>query len=146
MAKVKPLLDAAGCKLIAVGVGTPASALEFCNKVPFPQENLVADPDRATYKALALYEGVSRTFFNRATPMALLKRGDAANLREATKNYTLIMPKKNEDAFQQGGMFVFQGRDVLYARKDEGTADHAPMKEVLLSCCGEEAAAKSPVP
>lgn len=146
MAKIKPLLEAAGSKLIAVGVGTPASALEVCNRIPFPVENLVADPDRATYKSLELYEGLSRTFFNRATPLALMKRGDTTNLREATKNYKMILPPKNDDAFQQGGMFVFKGREVLYARKDEGTADHAPLKDVLGACCGEEAARASPVP
>ena len=36
----------------------------------------------------------------------------------------------------QGGLFVFDGSEVVYAHKDAGTADHAPMSEVLEACCG----------
>lgn len=39
----------------------------------------------------------------------------------------------------QGGLFVFDGADVLYAHKDEGTADHAPMEDVLAACCKVQA-------
>lgn len=35
----------------------------------------------------------------------------------------------------QGGMFVFKGKELLYARKDEGTGDHAPLDEILDICC-----------
>lgn len=35
----------------------------------------------------------------------------------------------------QGGMFVFKGKQLLYARKDEGTGDHAPLDDVLDVCC-----------
>lgn len=40
----------------------------------------------------------------------------------------------------QGGMFVFKGKQLLYARKDEGTGDHAPLEDILNICC------KTPVP
>ena len=32
-------------------------------------------------------------------------------------------------------MFVFKGKELLYARKDEGTGDHAPLDDVLNICC-----------
>lgn len=32
-------------------------------------------------------------------------------------------------------MFVFKGNKLLYARKDEGTGDHAPLSEILDICC-----------
>jgi len=32
-------------------------------------------------------------------------------------------------------MFVFRGKELLYARKDEGTGDHAPLDDVLEVCC-----------
>jgi len=35
----------------------------------------------------------------------------------------------------QGGLFVFDGPEIIYAHKDAGTADHAPMDEVLEACC-----------
>jgi hypothetical protein len=37
--------------------------------------------------------------------------------------------------FCQGGMFVFRGKELLYARKDEGTGDHAPLDDVFDVCC-----------
>lgn len=37
--------------------------------------------------------------------------------------------------FGQGGMFVFRGKQLLYARKDEGTGDHAPLDDVFDICC-----------
>ena len=36
----------------------------------------------------------------------------------------------------QGGLFIFDGEEIVYAHKDQGTADHAPMEEVLEACCG----------
>lgn len=35
----------------------------------------------------------------------------------------------------QGGMYIFKGRQLLYARKDEGTGDHAPLDDILNICC-----------
>ena len=35
----------------------------------------------------------------------------------------------------QGGMFVFKGKQLLYARKDEGTGDHAPLDDIFKVCC-----------
>lgn len=37
--------------------------------------------------------------------------------------------------FDQGGMFVFKGKQLLYARKDEGTGDHASLDDVFDICC-----------
>lgn len=36
----------------------------------------------------------------------------------------------------QGGLFIFDGPEIIYSHKDAGTADHAPMNEVLEACCG----------
>ena len=42
------------------------------------------------------------------------------------------------DTVQQGGMVIFKGTsEVVYARKDEATADHAPLDEVMNAAgCG----------
>eukprot|EP00898_Chlorokybus_atmophyticus_P007262 jgi/Chlat1/7537/Chrsp62S07031 len=142
--KVKPLLDDAGVKLVVLSVGKPESAVTFCERVPFPTEHLYADPDKSVYDTLKLYRSLGRTFANPATPKALLQRGLKA-VSEAAKNYTLIMPAQRDDAFQQGGMFIFEGQKVLFAHRDEGTADHAKMKDILTYCCGAETYSRSPV-
>ncbi|KNA02757.1 hypothetical protein SOVF_215660 [Spinacia oleracea] len=32
-------------------------------------------------------------------------------------------------------MLVFKGKQLLYARKDEGTGDHAPLDDIFNVCC-----------
>ncbi len=48
----------------------PEKGKLFCERLPFPEELLFLDPDQVAYRELALYEGVGRTFFSRATPKA----------------------------------------------------------------------------
>ncbi|AQK63158.1 thioredoxin-like protein AAED1, chloroplastic isoform X1 [Zea mays] len=129
----KERFDSAGVKLIAVGVGTPAKARILAERLPFPLEYLYADPDRKAYNLLGLYFGVGRTFFNPASAK-VFSRFDS--LKEAVKNYTIeATPDDRAGVLQQGGMFVFKGKELLYARKDEGTGDHAPLDDVLNICC-----------
>ncbi|KAG2535528.1 hypothetical protein PVAP13_9NG121000 [Panicum virgatum] len=109
----KERFDSAGVKLIAVGVGTPAKARILAERLPFPLEYLYADPERK---------------------VKVFSRFDS--LREAVKNYTIeATPDDRAGVLQQGGMFVFKGKELLYARKDEGTGDHAPLDDVLNICC-----------
>ncbi|XP_042013837.1 uncharacterized protein LOC121762123 isoform X4 [Salvia splendens] len=82
-------------------------------KLPFPMESLYADPDRKT-KVFSRYE----------------------ELKKAMKNYTIkATPDDTSSVLQQGGMLVFKGKQLLYARKDEGTGDHAPLDEIFDICC-----------
>ncbi|CAN6309507.1 unnamed protein product [Urochloa humidicola] len=129
----KERFDSAGVKLIAVGVGTPAKARILAERLPFPLECLYADPERKAYDLLGLYFGLGRTFFNPAS-VKVFSRFDS--LKEAVKNYTIeATPDDRTGVLQQGGMFVFKGKELLYARKDEGTGDHAPLDDVLSNCC-----------
>ena len=91
------------------------------------------DPSRQAYEALGLYKGLARTVLHAATPTAIKERGLDA-LKAATKNYEMIPPPKPDDALQQGGLLVVNGAAVLYAWRDEGTADHAPLAQVLAAC------------
>lgn len=130
---VKPKFDSAGVKLIAIGVGTPEKARILGERLPFPMDSLYADPDRKAYDALGLYYGLGRTFFNPASAKVLTRLD---SLQKALKNYTIsATPEDRSSVLQQGGMFVFKGKELLYARKDEGTGDHAPLDEVLNLCC-----------
>uniref|UniRef100_A0A0A9FVJ3 Thioredoxin domain-containing protein n=1 Tax=Arundo donax TaxID=35708 RepID=A0A0A9FVJ3_ARUDO len=129
----KERFDSAGVKLIAVGVGSPAKARILAERLPFPLEYLYADPERKAYDLLGLYFGIGRTFFNPAS-VKVFSRFDS--LKEAVKNYTIeATPDDRAGVLQQGGMFVFKGKELLYARKDEGTGDHAPLDDVLNICC-----------
>ncbi|KAJ8765791.1 hypothetical protein K2173_014913 [Erythroxylum novogranatense] len=129
----KDKFEAAGVKLIAVGVGTPNKARILAERLPFPMEYLYADPDRKAYDVLGLYYGLGRTFFNPASAK-VFSRFDA--YREVFKTYTIkATPDDRSSVLQQGGTFVFRGKQLLYARKDEGTGDHAPLDDVFEVCC-----------
>ncbi|KAJ4714681.1 thioredoxin-like protein AAED1, chloroplastic [Melia azedarach] len=129
----KARFDSAGVKLIVIGVGTPNKARMLAERLPFPMDCLYADPDRKVYNLLGLYYGVGRTFFNPASAK-VFSRFEA--LQKAVKNYTIeATPDDRSGVLQQGGMFVFKGKQLLYARKDEGTGDHAPLDDVFDICC-----------
>nr|XP_043614702.1 prostamide/prostaglandin F synthase [Erigeron canadensis]XP_043614704.1 prostamide/prostaglandin F synthase [Erigeron canadensis] len=135
-----PKFESAGVKLIAIGIGEPEKAQIFAERLPFPLDSLYADPERKAYDLLGLYYGIGRTFFNPASAKVLSKARFEA-LKKATKNYTLeVTPDDRASVLQQGGMFVFKGKELLYAWKDEGTGDHAPLDDIFNICC------KVPVP
>ena len=139
-------LDPKGVLLVVVGVGTPESGKTFCESLPFPEENLFVDPTRSAYKALELHgdldgteglffdpkvvEGVRRLFFTKITGERIKERGQDG-IKAAMKNYKPLMPKESRDSVQQGGTVVFKGHEVVYLRKDEATADHAPQQEIM---------------
>ncbi|XP_075090422.1 thioredoxin-like protein AAED1, chloroplastic [Nicotiana tabacum] len=125
--------ESAGVKLIAVGIGAPSKARILAERLPFPLDCLYADPDRRAYDVLGLYYGFGRTFFNPASAKVLSRLKE---LQEATKNYTIeATPDDRSGVLQQGGMFLFKGKQLLYAWKDEGTGDHAPMEDIFHVCC-----------
>ncbi|CAF1716941.1 unnamed protein product [Brassica oleracea] len=135
--EAKPRFDAAGVKLVAVGVGTPDKARILATRLPFPMECLYADPERKAYDVLGLYYGLGRTFFNPASTKVFSRFDE---IREATKNYTIqATPEDRSSVLQQGGTFVFKGKKLLYGRKDEGTGDHPSLDDVLNVCCQSKA-------
>uniref|UniRef100_A0A0D9VYJ7 Thioredoxin domain-containing protein n=1 Tax=Leersia perrieri TaxID=77586 RepID=A0A0D9VYJ7_9ORYZ len=128
--------DAAGAKLIAIGVGTPDKARILADGLPFPIDSLYADPERKAYDVLGLYHGVGRTLLS---PASIYSRLDS--IKKKTKNYTLKgTPANLTGLLQQGGMLVFRGKELLYSWKDERTGDHAPLDDVLNVCCKVRAA------
>ena len=75
-------------------------------------------------------EGVRRLFFTKITGERIKERGQDG-IKAAMKNYKPLMPKESRDSVQQGGTVVFKGHEVVYLRKDEATADHAPQEEIM---------------
>ncbi|KAL6012899.1 hypothetical protein ACLOJK_003388 [Asimina triloba] len=171
--EIKPRLDSAGVKLIAVGVGTPSKARILAGRNVLEKNHLilclVVDHTVQTlrgrqvlssqvcqfdlvlfivltrngyfqaYDVLGLYYGLGRTFFNPASAKVLSRLG---SVQKAVQNYTSsATPDNMSGVLQQGGMFVFKGKQLLYARKDEGTGDHAPLDDVLAVCCSTTAVA-----
>mmetsp|Transcript_19509 Transcript_19509/g.23382 ORF Transcript_19509/g.23382 Transcript_19509/m.23382 type:complete len:154 (-) Transcript_19509:232-693(-) len=153
---MKPALDDAGVKLICVGIGSSESAQKFAAALPFPEDSLYIDEAREAYKALELYgdldgtegwffdpkvvEGVRRLFFNDATSNAMKKKIETGSMKEVMKKYKPgFIPKDMIGTVQQGGLFVFKGRQIVYGHKDQGTGDHAEPQEVLKAMdCGCE--------
>ncbi|CAM8997063.1 unnamed protein product [Rhodiola kirilowii] len=131
--EAKPRFDAAGVNLIAVGVGPPNKAQILAERLPFPMDCLYADPDRKAYNLLNLYHGFGRTFLNPASAKVFSRK---ESFKKASENYTIkASPNNLSSILQQGGMFVFKGKQLLYARMDEGTGDHAPLDDVFEACC-----------
>jgi len=136
---LKPQLDDAGAKLLLVSIGTEEKLAMFHEETKFPLDTLYADADSSCYQALGLYKSVRRAFFDPATPMSMLSRiqnegmGDLADIMPRWKPW---IPPKQDQAFQQGGMLVFQGEDAVFFHRDQATGDHANFEEVLRAALG----------
>ena len=146
---VKPVLDAAGVKLIAVSIGTPERALDFVRETEFPPENLFADPDAASYDALRLNASLAN-FSQKSTPEGIAARWQkdgARDLLGVLRRWKPWIPPKPEQGFQQGGTFVFDGVEPRYRFYDPSTGVNAPFDDVLVAAgCAPLAEAPAPVP
>ncbi|XP_057724510.1 uncharacterized protein LOC130940313 isoform X2 [Arachis stenosperma] len=115
--EAKARFDSAGVKLIAVGVGGPSKARMLAERILTARHIMFW-----IYIMVLVVHSLTLPVF------------DA--LRNATKNYTIeATPDNRSGVLQQGGMFVFKGKELLYARKDEGTGDHAPLDDIFEVCC-----------
>ncbi|KAG2441545.1 hypothetical protein HXX76_003166 [Chlamydomonas incerta] len=131
--RARPQFEAAGYKLVVVSIGTPEGGRQFCSTLPFPPELLLLDPDYKLYGHLKCYEGFKAMF----SP----KTWDAMKAREWNEfkalldKYKMIAPKSMDSTAVMGGVFVLDNGKVLFEYRDEGPGVHAPMKDVLASCC-----------
>jgi len=131
---VKPVLDQIGVKLVAIGIGTPSRGAEFCAHTGFPPEVLFSDPENTAYSALKMNKGVAQTFFRPETPLALAQRfldGRAKDLTDTLANWKVWIPPKLNQAYLQGGMFVFEGTAAVFQHYDPSPSAHADLDEVM---------------
>lgn len=129
-----PELDAAGVKLLAVGIGTPERGAEFAAHVGFDPQRLFTDPENLLYDALEFKKDIASLAFDPATPFSLLDRaqsGQLTDLTTALSKWKPWIPPKLDQGLQQGGVLVFDGDKTLYERKDPATGAHAPLDVVL---------------
>ncbi|GAX25250.1 hypothetical protein FisN_5Lh332 [Fistulifera solaris] len=137
--KRKHELDQKGVGLVFVSIGTPEKGKILAEHLEIPDaENLLfVDPENVLYDAIRLRRGVDRTFFNIETPFAFVDRfTKPSGMKELGQvlskwNKAFFIPPKQDQAFIQGGTFVFKGPKTLFAHYDPSTASHANMIEVI---------------
>ena len=135
-----PLLDEHRVNLYFVSIGTPERGIEFCARNGFPESRMLADPASQLYAALGLRKSVQATFFDRATPEAMWAQMQSGKIEDLTSvlrewiGYKLWIPPKQDQAFQQGGVFVFEGDEGVFAWRDRATGDHVDFDLVLQAC------------
>ena len=122
-------------KLVIVSIGVPEKGKALCEHLAVADgENFVfVDPSNALYDDLGLNKSVARTFFNPATPLAfkdrLFREGSmfSSELTEVLSKWkdAFYIPPKQDQAFNQGGAFIFDEDRTVYAHYDEATAAHA---------------------
>jgi len=107
------------------------------------QDFIYADPDNALYDDLDLNRGVATTFFSPATPFAFRDKIFGADYKGGSYNFSelfevlgkwnkaVYVPPKQEQAFNQGGTFIFDGDKTLFTHYDEATAAHADLETVV---------------
>jgi len=129
---------AANITLIMVGIGKPSVGKELVEHLGIPngEQFIFADPENALYDDLDLNRGVATTFFSPATPYAIRDRlwnGDTKEIGEVLQKWSkaFYIPPKREQAFNQGGTFIFRGYDTIYAHYDEATGAHADITKVI---------------
>jgi AhpC/TSA antioxidant enzyme len=128
-------------RLILVSVGTPENGRKLVDHLEFinGQDYLFVDPDNVLYDALDLNRGVDRTFFNINTPLRFLDRFTKQDgtkelgkvLSKWLSKNAFFIPPKPDQAFLQGGTFVFDGNETIFAHYDPSTGAHAPVEQVM---------------
>ena len=123
-------------RIIAVGIGTPEKAQEFCKLTSIPKDILYSDADNEVYDALHLLKSNPISLLTDVrTPLAMAKRlkdGKGDFLKEALTNWKPWIPPKLEQGLNQGGAFVFRGDgSLVYGRKDPATGDHVKLETLL---------------
>lgn len=132
---VLPILEAAHIKLYLISIGTPERGLEFVDRTGFPADRFLADPTNAAYDALGFARGVKETFFDWATPQAIwrrIKSGSTQDIKYVLSIWKeLWVPPKPEQAFQQGGVVLFKGKDMVWSHYDPATGSHVDLDTLL---------------
>ena len=122
--------------LYAVGIGTSEKANLVAKHVGYAPSKLLADPENVLYDALQLNSGLQRTFFNPATPYAILDRLTSRKMGDLNAvlgrwGDAFIIPPKQKQALNQGGLFVFDGADSVFVHYDASTGAHGDLDKAV---------------
>lgn len=124
-----------------VSIGLPEKGKELCKHLNIEngEDYLFVDPENSLYNDLDLNKGFGATFFNPATPLAfkdrLFREGGmfSSELMEVLGKWkdAVYIPPRQDQAFNQGGAFIFNNEQTVYAHYDEATAAHARPEEMI---------------
>jgi hypothetical protein len=123
--------------MLLLSIGTPERGLEFCKQTGFDPARFLADPESNSYAPLGMKKGVKETFFSKETPNAIwadMKSGRIETLKEVMKKWTkneFWIPPQQDQAFQQGGIVIFDGEKAVWVWRDPATGSHADLQEVV---------------
>lgn len=154
-----PQLEAAGAKLLVVGVGSAESAKTYAEEVGLPPEIVFGDAGAAAYQALnfvnsdfeedgrqrgmrMLTEKTSKAVQSRANgrPLSFFGLFDIPflftndDLEAAKEIYKPLMPQGDNQmdlTLVQGGAVVFRGEEQLYKHRDTSVGVHATLEKVV---------------
>jgi len=104
------------------------------------EEWIFCDPENRLYDALQLNRGIETTFFSIETPFAFKDRIFGSDRKDGMKDLVdvlgkwkdaVYMPPKQEQAFQQGGAFVFKGETTVFAHYDAAVGTHLEVAKAV---------------
>lgn len=132
-------LNGLGVKLVMVSIGKPEVGKKLVEHLAIPNlaNFLFVDPENVLYDKLSLNKGVKETFFTPSTPVSFLNRftqpGGSKELFEVLSkwNKAIYIPPKQDQAFNQGGTFLFDGEESVFAHYDESTGAHSDIQQVI---------------
>ena len=157
-------------KLFAVGIGSAEAAKTFADKIEFPAQLLFADESEKTEAHTAvgtrnterdgngkqIFEGVE-SMWSTQTNDAIKARGrdDLTSITGSVFKpgpYVPLMPKGKglfdmkavEKTLVQGGTFIFDGYEEIFAHYDASSGAHANLDEVItIATSGREGLSSS---
>lgn len=136
-------LLANGISLTVVSIGVPEKGAMLIEhlEVTDGEDWIFCDPENILYDALQLNSGVETTFFSIETPFAFKDRIFGSNgrkdgmkdLLDVLGKWTdaIFIPPKQEQAFQQGGAFVFKGAETPFAYYDASAGTHLEVSKAI---------------
>jgi peroxiredoxin len=139
------LLTTNNINLIIISIGTPEKGTKLASHLELDYDDclsyLYVDPDNVTYDALQLNFGIASTFASIDTPLTFRDRIFGTNGRKDGMNDLLdvlskwkdaiYLPPKQEQAFQQGGAFIFKGEETVFAHYDASAGAHIEVMDVV---------------
>jgi hypothetical protein len=132
-------LEELGVELVMVSIGTPKNGKKLVEHLAVPnlEDYFFVDPENTLYDSLKLNKGVKDTFFSTGTAFSFLRRftkqDGMTELNEVLSkwNEAFFIPPRQDQAFNQGGTFIFDGDQTVFAHYDEGTGAHSDIQEVI---------------
>lgn len=128
---------------MVVSIGKPEIGKKLIDhlEVENGEDWIFCDPENKLYDALELVRGIDTTFFSIETPLAFRDRFFGSNGRtDGMKDLldvlgkwkdAVYIPPKQEQAFQQGGTFVFKGADTTFAYYDAAVGTHLEVSRAV---------------